>query len=404
MRKSFKAELNPNNKQKTLLAKHSGVARFAYNWALNRQIENRKNGEKFLSAIDLHKQLVKLKKTDYPWMYEVSKCAPQFALMNLEASYKNFFRNCKKRKSGKKGFPRFKSKKNGLGSFTLDGFIHVYNNCVKLPRIGIVRLKEKSYIPTDMRVTKATISEKAGKWFIAISFEIPKKVCFKKRPTVGVDLGIKELAICSDGKIFENPRPLKKNLKKLKRLQRRFSKKQKGSNNKEKARKQLAKLHYKISCIRKDCLHKITTYLTKAKSSIVIEDLSPINMMKNHCLAQAISDVGWYEFRRQLEYKGERYDCKVIIVDRFYPSSKKCSKCGNIKKDLTLADRIYQCESCGLEIDRDLNAAINLEKHASTVSSTGIKACGENNQYLDSKESKQVVSKKQEANKNGKIL
>jgi putative transposase len=399
MRKSFKTELKPNNKQRTLLVKHCGVARFTYNLGLNRQIENKKNGNKFLTAIDLHKELVKLKNTDYPWLREVSKWVPQEALRNLEKAYKNFFRNCKNKKKGKKGFPRFKSRKNGIGSFTLCEPIYVYDDCVKLPRIGRVRLKEKSYVPTNLRITQATISEKAGKWFVAISFDIPKRVSFKPREgTVGVDLGLKELAVCSDGLVVENPRPLKKRLKKLKRLQKKHSKKQKGSKNKEKSRIKLSKLHYKISCIRRDTLHKLTTYLTKTKSRIVIEDLSPSNMIKNHCLAQAISDVGWAEFRRQLEYKAEWYNCKIVVVDRFYPSSKKCNKCGNIKKDLTLADRIYKCEACGLEIDRDLNAAINLEKYPSTASSAGIKACGENNQYLGSKEPKQVISGKQEAN------
>jgi len=398
MRKSFKTELRPNNRQITLFTKYCGVARFTYNWALNRQKENKKAGNKFLTAIDLHKELVRLKNTDYPWLREVSKWAPQIALINLEKAYKNFFRNCKNKKKGKKGFPRFKSRKNGLGSFTLDGSICAYNKYIQLPRIGKIRLKEKSYIPTDLRITQATISEKAGRWFIAISFDMKKQISFKPREgIVGVDLGLKELAVCSDGLVVANPRPLKKNLKKLKRLQKKHSKKQKGSKNKEKSRKRLARLHYKISCIRRDTLHKLTTHLTKTKSRIVIEDLSPSNMIKNHCLAQAISDVGWAEFRRQLEYKAEWYNCKVIVVDRFYPSSKKCSKCGNIKKDLTLSDRIYKCEVCGLEIDRDLNAAINLEKY-STVSSTGIKACGENNQYLDLQESRQVVSVKQETN------
>jgi len=405
MRKSFKVELKPSNKQRTLLVKHSGIARFAYNWGLGRQIENKKNNNKFLTAIDLHKELVKLKKTDFPWMYEVSKCAPQIALINLEKAYKNFFRNCKKKKKGKKGFPRFKSRKNGIGSFTLDGSICAYNKYIQLPRIGKIRLKEKSYMPTDLRVTQATISEKAGRWFIAISFDIPKRISFKPREgIVGVDLGLKELAVCSNGLVVENPRPLKKRLKKLKRLQKKHSKKQNGSKNKEKSRIKLSKLHYKISCIRRDVLHKLTTYLTKTKSRVVIEDLSPSNMIKNHCLAQAISDVGWAEFRRQLEYKADWYNCKIIVVDRFYPSSKKCSKCGNIKKDLTLSDRIYKCEVCGLEIDRDLNAAINLEKYPSTVSSTGIKACGENNLYLDSSEAKQVVSMKQETNKKLRFL
>lgn len=187
---------------------------------------------------------------------------------------------------------------------------------------------------------------------------------------VGVDLGIKTLAVPSKGEPFENPKALKKNLKKLKRLERWVSRKEKGKKNRKKAARRLGKLHYRIACIRKDTLHKITSELTKTKSRIVIEDLNVSGMLKNHCLAQAIQDVGLYEFRRQLEYKGSWYGCEIVKADRFFPSSKKCSHCGNIKKDLRLSDRTYRCDCCDLVIDRDLNAAINLENY-STDSSSG---------------------------------
>lgn len=374
--RGYKTELDPNNEQKTLLVKNCGAARYAYNWALDIKKQALDKKEKIPNAIELHRKLNELKQTELPWMYEVSKCSPQCALQNLDKAFDNFFRNCKNKKKGKKGFPKFKSKRNGLGSFKLTGSIKVFDNQIQLPRLGKIRLKEKGYIPKDKKILSATISEKADKWFISVQIQeeitIPEK---KDNVKIGIDLGIKTFITCSNGEVFENIKSLNNNLELLKRRSKQLSKKIKGSKNRKKACKKLAKLHYKISCIRKDYLHKITTHLTKTKSCIVMEDLNVSGMMKNHKLARSISDLGLYEFRRQLEYKGKWNNCQIVLVDRFFPSSKLCSNCGNKKENLKLSDRIYFCDKCELIIDRDLNASINLQNY--TESSSGINAFGE---------------------------
>lgn len=375
--RAWKTELGLNNKQRTACARHAGAARWAYNWGLSRKMEAYKASEKVPSAIDLHKELNQLKKGELGWMYEVSKCAPQEALRNLDMAYQHFFRRVKAGTKGKKaGFPRFKSKKNGLGGFRLTGAIHIYANAIQLPRLGRLRLQEVGYLPEGAKVLNATVSEKGGRWYVSVQVEveIPEPARTKK-PVAGVDLGIAGLATISDGTIAENPRALKRNLVKLKRLQRSVSRKQKGSQNRKKAVKKLARLHQHIANIRKNTLHALTTHLTKTKSVVVIEDLNVSGMVKNHKLAQAIADVGFYEFRRQLEYKGTWYGCEVVVVNRFFPSSKTCSNCGQIKDAMPLSERVFRCD-CGTEIDRDLNAAINLVNWY-TASSAEIYACGD---------------------------
>ena len=379
VQRGYKTEIDPNNKQRTKLAQNAGAARFAYNWALNLKQLAFKDKTKIPNAIELHRELNELKKTELPWMYDVSKCSPQEALRNCDTAFSNFFRRCKQKK-GKKGFPRFKSKKSGLGSFRLTGTIKVASNYVQLPRLGKLKLKEHNYLPLNAKILSATVSERAGRWFVSLQVEEVLETKFKPEAIIGVDLGIKTLATCSDGQTFANPKALKINLEKLKRRSRQLSRKVKGSKNRKKAAKRLAKVHQQIANIRKDSLHKITTHLTKTKSKIVIEDLNVSGMMKNRRLSRAISDIGLFEFRRQLEYKGKWYGCEIILADRFFPSSKSCSECGWIKKDLTLADRTFVCDSCGLEIDRDLNASLNLESY--TVSSTGINAYGEESSGL----------------------
>jgi len=364
--RAFKTELDLNNKQKTACVRHAGAARFAYNWGLERKKAAYASGEKTPSAIDLHRELNALKKMELVWMYEVSKCAPQEALRDLDQAFAHFFRRVKEKKSGKHvkvGFPRFKSKKNGLGSFRLTGVIHVFDKAIQLPRLGLLRLKERGYLPVSgVHILSATVSEKAGRWFVSlqVEMEIPDPVV-EKKPGAGVDLGIHRMAQVSDGMYFENPRALKRALKKIKRLQRVVSRRQKGSANRQKAVRQLAKAYFWVANIRKEALHQATTLLTKTKSAIVLEDLNVSGMLKNHHLAQAIADVGMYEFRRQLQYKGAWYGCEVFLADRFFPSTKRCSQCGN-EKELSLAERVYSCEVCGQVIDRDLNAAINLEQ------------------------------------------
>jgi putative transposase len=365
--RAFRTELDLNNVQRTSCARHAGAARYAYNWGLSRKLEAHQAGQKTPTAIDLHRELNALKKTELPWMYEVSKCAPQEALRDLDHAFTHFFRRVKEKRSGKKikvGFPRFKSKKKGLGSFRLNGAIHVFEKAIQLPRLGVLRLKEAGYLPTSgVHILSATVSEKGGRWFVSlqVEMEIPD-LQLSKKPVAGVDLGIHRLAQVSDGTYFENPHALKRSLTKLKRLHRVVSRRHKGSANRRKAVQRLARAHARVANIRRDALHQATTWLTRTKSAVVLEDLNVSGMLKNHHLAQAIADVGMAEFRQQLEYKATWYGCQVLVADRFYPSTKRCSHCGQIKPGMGLDERQYQCESCGLVMDRDLNAALNLEQ------------------------------------------
>lgn len=376
--RGYKTELKPNNKQKTSFIQYSGMARYAWNWALNRIQE----GISRPNAIALSREWNYWKKENIPWWTMVSTRVPEKSFKDIDTAFKLFFRKCKLKKKnqffGKSGYPKFKSHKNCKKSFTLrSSIIKVDKNYIKLPRLGKIRLKECGYIPKYSKILSATISEKVGRWFVSVKIEedIPEAET-KTEDIIGIDLGIKTLATCSDGITFENPKSLKTNLQKLKKLQRSISRKQKGSKNRKKSILKLAKYHFHIANIRKDKLHKITAQLAKTKSTIVIEDLNVSGMMKNHNLAQAISDVGFYEFRRQLEYKGKWYGCQIAVVDRFFPSSKLCSVCGNKFQGLALSVREWKCESCGTLHDRDLNAAKNLGSLA--VSSTeSLNACGE---------------------------
>jgi len=384
--RAYKVQLDVNNKQRALLSQHVGCARFAYNWALAKKKEAFEKKEKIPNAIELHRELNKLKQTEFGWMYNSSKTAPQSALINCDLAFKNFFARCKKKNKGKKGFPKFKSKKNEKQSFKLDGSIYISDkNYIKLPRIGEVKLKESDYIPLDAEIKSVTVSSKAGKWFVSCLIEDAVKVApTPANEAVGIDLGIKVLATCSDGTIFENPKALKKNLKKLKRKQRQLSKKKKGSKNREKAKKKLAKLHYRISNIRKDALHKATSSIVQKNNVIVLEDLSVSGMMKNHKLAQSIGDASFHAFRLMIEYKAKWNGRTVIIANRFYPSSKLDHKSGKVNNSLTLADRTIIHDD-GTTTDRDMNAAINLKNYylnnLHTASSAEIKVCGEGSSF-----------------------
>jgi putative transposase len=388
--RGYKTELSLNNEQRTACLKHAGCARFAYNWGLVRKQAAYKAGEKVPSAIDLHRELNALKKTDYPWMYEVSKCAAQEALRDLDTAYKNFFRKVKLKAQGKYkgklGFPTFKKKSKAIGSFRLTGSIKVFADAVQLPRLGRLRLHEHGYIPTDARILSATVSEQAGRWYVSVQVEEEQeKPVFTTTTAIGVDLGIKTLATLSDGTIFENPRALKQAQKKLRRLEKQKSRRKKGSKNRAKTRQAIAKVHARIAHIRKDAAHKLTSYLCKNHALIAIEDLCVAGMLKNHCLAQAVSDSNFGEIRRQLEYKAAWYGTHLAVIDRFYPSSKTCSACGYVKPELHLSERTFTCENCGNVLDRDLNAARNIvnvagssldTRNACGVGSSGILATG----------------------------
>jgi len=395
----FKTELNLNNKQKTLAAQHAGVARHAYNWGLavcKKAIEEK---QKVPTAIDLHKRLVAEVKKENPWYYQSSKCAPQQALRNLEAAFQKW-------REKKARFPVFK-KRGKRDSFYLEGKIRISGDRIKVPILGWLKCHEQLPATCPKSVT---ISRQADRWFISFVFEQPvedsssevptevspeapgtkkkrkkRKKLKKEGDVIGVDLGINNLAACSNGRVFANPKPYRKAKKRLKRLQRQISRKKKGSQNRKKAVKRVAKVHKRIADIRNDHLHKITTYLAQRYKVVVIEDLNVSGMLKNHKLAGSIADCGFYEFKRQLEYKAKLYDCQLVVADRFYPSSQLCSRCGHQQK-IPLSQRVFSCESCDFgPIDRDLNSSFNLVKwyfevylrNATTPSSGGSYACGD---------------------------
>ena len=380
--RAYKTALTLNDKQTTACKRHAGAARFAYNWGLARKQAAYAATGQSPSAIDLHRELNALKQTELSWMYEVSKCAPQEALRNLDNAFAHFFRRCTLKRQGKLkgklGYPQRKSKKQGLGSFRLTGAMVVFPTAIQLPRLGRLRLKERGYLPTaSVKLLSATVSEQAGHWYVRVQVEQEWEIAANTGPVVGVDRGVKTLATLSDGTVIPNPRHLKRRLKKLKRLQKAVTRKQHGSKNRKQAARTLAQQYRTIAHQRTNTLHQVTTRLTKTKSVIVIEDLNVAGMLTNHRLAQAIADVGFAEFRRQLLYKAQWYGSRVILASRWEPSSKTCSSCGWVDEDLTLADRIFRCEhpGCGQVLDRDLNAALNLAKLAGS-SSDSRNACG----------------------------
>ena len=363
MLRAYKTELDPNNKQRTLFLQYAGTARFVFNWALSDRIERYEYGQP-TNKYEQKKRFNALKKEKYPWIYDVAYKVTDQEFENCDLAFQNFFRRCKKGDK-KVGYPKFKSKKKSIGSFTLRGCITVETNRIKLPKIGWIRLKEDGYIPTDeLKILSANISERAGHWFVSLQVDAQKEIMPLKLTSnvIGVDLGIKELATCSDGKVFPNLKALNKSEKKLAHLQREVSRRVKGSKNRAKSKKMVAKLHYRISNIRRYALHEVSNYLTvKVKPRvIVLENLNVSGMLQNRKLSKAISDASFSELRRQVEYKAKWYGEKVIIADRFYPSSKTCSECGSVKPLLKLSERTFVCEVCGAVMDRDFNASLNL--------------------------------------------
>ncbi len=375
--RGYKTELDPTAEQYVLFCKCAGIARYAYNYGLARKKEAYKAGLPTPYSNDLQRELTARKHGDLPWLGEVSKWVVQNALHDLDDAYKRFFEKVALKKQGKHqgkcGYPKPKHKHKGRGSFRLDCPIHVFDGCIQLPRIGKVKLKERGYIPIwGVKVLSATISEKAGRWYVSVQVEEehaePKPATGQP---IGVDLGIKTLAVVSDGRTFASPKALRSRLKALRRLSRRHSRKKKGSKNRKKAQRRLARMHTRIAHIRQDALHKATSSLVmKTKSAeerpavIVLEDLNVSGMLKNRRLSRAIADVGLVEFRRQITYKAFSAGVSVKMVSRWYPSSKTCSECGWIHEDLQLSDRVFCCQQCGMVIDRDENAALNLAASA----------------------------------------
>ena len=369
---AHKIALDPNDRQATHFAKAAGTARFAWNWALGQWRDQYQGGGKPNEAA-LRKQLNAIKDEQFPWMADVTKNAPQQAIKNLGTAFKNFF-------DGRAKFPRFK-KKGVHDSFRADNgpqvkgadAVIVDGKRVRLPVIGWVRMREP--LRFAGQVKSAVVSRTADRWFVSLQVEIPDRAVPENQgAAVGVDLGVKALATLSDGGTFEGPKALRKNLKKLRRMSRSLSRKTKGSSNLRKDKLNIARLDDRIGNIRKDATHKATTTIAKNHGVIVIEDLNVRGMMANDKLSRAIADVGLHEFRRQIDYKALLNGSKIIVADRWYPSSKTCSTCGYKMEVLPLSVRDWTCPACGCAHDRDVNAAKNLVKLA--VSST-VSACGE---------------------------
>ena len=384
--KSIKVMLIPNNKQKTKLFQCFGVSRFAYNWTLNKQQENYKNGGKFISDNDLRKEFTQLKKTkEYEWLNQYSNNISKQAIKDACNSYKKFFKGYSK-------FPKFKSKKKSRSSFYVDNIkIQFTDAHVKLEKISNstkknkaklnwIRLAEKGRIPTDCKYSNPRVTFDGINFWISVGIEVEESTEVPTNNGIGIDLGIKDLAICSDNNTYKNinkTKEVKKLKKKKRRLQRKVSRKylinKKGvcyykTSNIIKLENQLLKLNHRLTNIRHNYLHKTTSEIINRKPMfIALEDLNVTGMMKNKHLAKAIQEQSFYKFKRIISYKANWNNIKIIEVPRFYPSSKTCSKCGFIKKDLKLKDRIYKCDNCGLIIDRDLNASINLMKYGQSI-------------------------------------
>ena len=374
---AHKIALDPNNVQATYFARACGVARFAYNWALDewkRQYDAWKadNSLPKPSQAALRRQLNAIKREQFPWMLEVTKCAPQMAIIQLGQAFQNFF-------AGRARYPQFR-KKGVHDRFTLTNDQFDIDGCrIRIPNLGWVRMREP--LRFNGKILSATISRVADRWFVSITVDVPDQSHLPKaenQGVVGVDLGVSALATLSTGETITGPKPHKALLTRLQRLSRSLSRKQKGSANRKKAKAQLARLHARIANIRQDALHKLTTDLTRRFHTIGIEDLNVRGMVRNRHLARSIADMGFFEFRRQLEYKAAMRGGQVVIADRWFPSSKICSCCGHKQEELPLSVRRWSCSICGVEHDRDLNAAINLKNYAasSTVSACGGEGAG----------------------------
>ena len=348
---SHKIRIYPNREQEQFLKKSCGVARFAYNWGLEEWERQYKNGEK-TNHLKLKRQFNSVKKQEFPFVCEVSKCCAQNAFMNLGVAYKNFF-------DGRAKVPQFK-KKGVHDSFKLDSNCFKFSNGrVELAKMQSMRMAES--LRFNGKIMSGTVSRVADKWYISIAVEIQRDLTLPKTGKyAGVDLGVKDIAITSDGCKFANPRWIQKSEKKLKRLNRELARRQRASKRRERTRLRLARQHAKVANQRKDLLHKITTYLVRKYDVIALEDLNVRGMVKNHNLAKAITNVAFGEFNRQIEYKAQMYGKQIYRVDRFFPSSKTCSVCGCVQEKMPLNVREWTCPDCGAHHDRDINAATNL--------------------------------------------
>lgn len=378
--KAFKYRIYPNKEQEELILKHMGSSRWIYNYALNKKITSYQETGKGISRFDIQKDLPELKKNEETsWLKEVNSQTLQASLENLDKAFTRFFKE-------KKGFPKFKSKKNNRQSFNVpqNTIVNFENNKLSLPKFK-TDIKIKIDRTFDGIVKTSTVTKTpTGKYFISILVELqqepPNKKPLDEKQAIGIDLGIKTFATLSNGMEIQNPKHLKKSLKKLKKLQRKVSKKVKGSNNRIKSVKKLAILHEKVSNKRNDFLHKISYYLVTNFDTLCLETLKSGNMMKNHKLAQSLSDISIGKFNELIDYKSEWFGTNVLRIGQFEPSSKMCS-CGTINKELKLSQRVWTCNSCGITHDRDVLAANNIKHFAFTKNNTAgtaeIHACGD---------------------------
>ena len=385
--KTIKVMLVPNNKQKSKMFQYANANRYIYNWTLEQQKSNDENGGKFISDGDLRKKLTQLKKTEeYNWLNNISNNVTKQSVKDACDSYKRFFK-------GLSQFPKFKSKKKTRPSFYQDNVkIKFTNTHVKFEgftsskkknkqKLNWVRLAEKNRIPTDCKYYNPRVTFDGINWWINVGIDYEDSTNTPTNDGIGIDLGIKDLAICSDGNTYKNinkTSKLKKLNKKKRRLQKQVSRKyemnKKGgncyckTNNIKKLEHKLLKLNHKISNIRNNYQHQVTSEIIKREPSfIALEDLNVKGMMKNKHLSKAIQEQGLYEFKHKISYKAEWNNVKIIEVPRFFPSSKTCSYCGSYKGNLKLSERTYKCESCGIELDRDYNASLNLKQYGEST-------------------------------------
>lgn len=380
MIKTIRVMLLPNNKQKSKLFLYANTSRYVYNWAIAREQSNYKDGNKFISDYDLRKEFTQLKKLkEYSWLNTVSNDAMKQSIKDACDAYKKFFKH-------QTNYPKFKSRKFSTPSFYQDNVkIRFTETHVKIEgiagshkknrqKLNWIKLAEHNRIPTNCKYHNPRIKYDGLNWYITVGVDYDDCTNKPKNDGIGIDLGIKDLAICSDENTYKNinkSKKIRKLEKKKRRLQRSVSRKNKKSNrnskqscNAIKAKKKFLKASHKLTNIRHNYLHQITSSIIKREPSFIcIEDLNVNGMMKNRHLSKAVQQQCFYEFRRQIEYKAKWNNIKIVVADRFYPSSKTCYCCGNVKKDLKLSDRIYKCECCGNVIDRDYQAALNLQRY-----------------------------------------
>jgi putative transposase len=358
MIKAHKIRLHPTPEQATYFAKAAGTARYTFNWAVAEWQRQYEAGEK-PSALGLRTQFHALRRAQLPWTYDVTKCAIEGAFMDVAAAFKNFFEG---RKAGRKtGYPNFKSKKRSRQSFYLahDKFT-AGDHWIDVPKLGRVNMAES--LRFSGKILSARISKSASWWFVSITVEMPDEVPINPHAPVGVDVGINRLATLSDGRRYENQRPLVHQLKKLRVLNKQLARRCIGGKNWLKTKKRVGRVHYEIACIRLDWLHKLTTEIAKTSGIVAVEDLHVKGLIRNRCLSRSFSDASVGKLLDLLESKVPLQGGMLLKVDRFFPSSQLCHCCGARKEDLTLADRLFICPNpdCEYVGDRDENAACNL--------------------------------------------